>query len=192
MSADEQPRARAVVAALANEHARTLYAEFVLQHPEPGADLSPSRRQRALSALQAAGLIRRGDDGHFVADDAALREILAAAPVQRATGIERFFGRDGRIDRFPANHGERDRLLRYIAARALKPGEVVTERELGARLDAFTTDPAYLRRAMYDAGILERTPTGSEYALVDADAVDADAGGATAGAEATGPGQTPR
>ena len=46
-------------------------------------------------------------------------------------------------------------------------GEVLTEKQLGEALSRFTTDVAALRRHLVDASLLERTPTGSEYARVD-------------------------
>ena len=47
----------------------------------------------------------------------------------------------------------------------LKSGEVVSEREMNERLSVHSEDVAALRRYLVDAGLVERTATGSEYAL---------------------------
>jgi hypothetical protein len=53
-----------------------------------------------------------------------------------------------------------------IAQRVLSEGEVLTEKELNGRLRAFTEDVPLLRRHLVDAELVERTRSGSEYALV--------------------------
>ena len=72
----------------------------------------------------------------------------------------------GRLMGLPSKPAERLELLRLLAARVLRPGEVVAEKELNLRLAAFDDDVASLRRLMVEAELLERTPTGTEYALV--------------------------
>lgn len=158
---------RPVFAALANEASRRVYAEIVLGSDAAGSDLSPSRRRHALESLAKAGLIAP-DGGGWRAGE-IFAEVLATAPrPQRRTGVERFLTAEGRIDRYPANLGEREELLRHVVAQALDPGEVLGEAELGERLSRFSEDTAVLRRYLVDAELLERTASGSQYARVPA------------------------
>lgn len=153
---------RPMIAALANPDTRGLFAEFVLGVDAPGAAMSPSRRTHAIGMLTAAGVL----DGDGRLDPGAFARVLAAAPRrERPTGVQRFLTPEGLIDRYPSNAGEREELLAYIAAQVLASGEVVAERELTERLARFSGDPAALRRYLVDAGLVERTRSGSEYAL---------------------------
>ncbi|MDL9979760.1 DUF2087 domain-containing protein [Microbacterium candidum] len=153
---------RPIVAALANPDTRAVFAEIVLGADDPGAGLSPSRRGHALDRLRSAGVI----DDEGMLDAGAFARVLAAAPKrERPTGVDRFLDADGRIDRYPSNAAEREALFAHIATHVLAAGEVVDERELTERLTRFTGDPAGLRRHLVDAGIVERTRSGSEYAL---------------------------
>lgn len=154
---------RPLAAALANEATRTAYARIVLGDPDPLAGLAPSRARHVGEALLRSGLVIERE-GALVADDAALKEMLATdAP--RPTGVARFLRPDGRIDRYPTNAAERRDLLVAVAGEVLAPGEVVTERELTDRLAAHADDVALLRRHLVDHGVVERTRSGSEYAL---------------------------
>ena len=153
-------RWRGVVAALLNPDLRAVLAEVL------AADgLSDVRRARALERLVESGLVRDGDDGP-VFDEAFVRSILAENPKVRPTGPERFLDGAGRIDRYPVQEADRLALLRWVAERAFEPGEVLSERATNVRLERFSDDVAGLRRALVDAEILERTRSGSEYALV--------------------------
>ncbi|WP_261164407.1 DUF2087 domain-containing protein [Microbacterium sp. Marseille-Q6965] len=156
---------RAIVAALANDAARVAYARIVAGDPARAFDgLSPSRRRHVVDTLLGAGLIARDGDS-WTADGEPFRTALRDAPAPaRATGPERFLDAHGRITQYPANKTTRGELLALVAERALRPDEVLTERELNARLGAFTDDVAVLRRYLVDYELLERTPSGSEYA----------------------------
>lgn len=154
---------RRMLAALANADTRAAFARVTLGlPPEAGA-----REARALAALAAAGLVA-DRDGATVVSEEGIRAALAAGGRTRPTGVQRFLDADGRIDRYPSGQADREELLRWVAERALAPGEVVGEREVTDRLARFSGDPAALRRYLVDAGILERTRSGSEYALVAA------------------------
>ncbi|WP_307426460.1 DUF2087 domain-containing protein [Pseudarthrobacter defluvii] len=54
-----------------------------------------------------------------------------------------------------------------IAREIMAPGEQLTERQVNERLLSYTDDVVLLRRYMVDFGIVERTPTGSSYSLVE-------------------------
>jgi hypothetical protein len=168
---------RSLVATLANETARTVYAEFVTAGASATlSSLSPSRSRRVRDALTGSGLLEvdpgADPDGGLAADGPSLRvapgvfaAALAAAPsAPRPQGIERFLDADGRIRVYPSDRRKRAELLALVASRAVRPGEVLGEREINARLEAFTDDVAVLRRYLVDHGELERTRSGSEYA----------------------------
>ncbi len=161
---------RGVIAALANETAREVYAQVVIGDTDDlGAHLSPSRRKHALQTLEKAGLIARTDEG-WSAPATPFREALSAAPpVARKTGVDRFLTDDGRIARYPTRPDDRAQVLQWTAERVLTPGEVLSERDVNERLSTVTDDVAYLRRALVDAGLLERTVSGSEYILATAE-----------------------
>ena len=154
-------RWRGVVAALLNPDLRASLAEL------PQTTLTDARRARAIARLEELGLVRSGDTGEHVFDEEAVRAILAENPAVKPTGPERFLDADGRIDRYPLRSADRLELLAWIAARALSPGEVLTEKELSERLGRYTGDVAALRRHLVDADLLERTRSGSQYALAE-------------------------
>lgn len=168
---------RSLIATLANDTARTVYAEFVTAGTSATlTGLSPSRRRRVRDALTGAGLLEvdPGADqgGGPASDGVALRvapgvfaAALAASPGRpRPQGLERFLDADGRILVYPSDRRERAELLALVASRAVRPGEVLAEPEVNARLEAFTDDVAVLRRYLVDHGELARTRSGSEYA----------------------------
>lgn len=163
MSSDWRP----IIAALANDDARRVFALAALGEPvEPALDaLSPSRARHVVAALTKAGLLVEASDG-LVADASAFTRAFANAPREaKPQGVERYFAADGSIDRYPANKAERGELLALIASRVLSPGEVVSEVELNERLLPFSADTAVLRRYLVDYALVERTRSGSEYAL---------------------------
>ena len=152
-------RWRGVVAALTNPDLRAVLAETMSAPP-----LSDARRRRAVARLLELGLIREGTTGALEFDDAAVRGILSENPPARPAGPERYLDADGRIDRYPSQRSERDALLRWVAERAVREDEVLSEHETNERLEPFTRDVAVLRRYLVDAGCLERTRSGSQYA----------------------------
>ncbi|QNE37008.1 DUF2087 domain-containing protein [Leifsonia shinshuensis] len=150
-----------MLAALANADTRAAFARVTL-----GLPLDGPRDARALAALTDAGLVADGEVAPVVAED-TIRAALASASRSRPTGPQRFLDAEGRIDRYPSGRADRVELLRWVAAHSLSAGEVVSEREVTERLTRFTRDPAALRRFLVDEALLERTRSGSEYALAD-------------------------
>jgi hypothetical protein len=148
---------RRAVAALADPTRRAVYAGLIL-----GAevDIPSKKRETALAALEAAGLIAR--DGTVIDD--AFKELLALEPAVTKTGIDRFI-KDGRIEQYPARPGDRAEVLDWAAGQLLKKGETLTEREINERLDALTKDVATLRRYLVDAGLVVRDSAGAGYSL---------------------------
>jgi hypothetical protein len=154
-------RWRGVVAALLNPDLRAVLAETI-----GTPDVGGARRERATERLLEIGLLRQTPDG-VEFDEQFVRAVLAEHPKERPTGPQRFLDAHGRIDRYPVQAGERRELLRLVAARAFSPGDVLSEGETNERLARFTDDVAALRRYLVDAELLERTRSGSEYALVE-------------------------
>lgn len=156
-------RWRGVVAALLNPDLRTVLADVM-----GGGELSGARRERAVTRLVELGLLR-DDSGNLRLDEGFVRELLAEQPRARPTGPARFLDDGGRIDRYPVKAGDRIELLRWVARQAFDEDAVYTERATNDRLSRFTDDVAALRRHLVDAGLLERTRSGSQYARVSDD-----------------------
>jgi hypothetical protein len=159
------PHWRRVVAVLANTDARTAYAQIVLgaKPAEVLPDLKEQRRNRALAALLESGLVELHAADKFDAPESIFRDLLTQFPRRQAqTGLARFM-RLGKIERYPANTGERRELLAWIIREAIEPGELLTERQVNERLLSYTDDVVLLRRYMVDFGLLQRTPSGSSY-----------------------------
>lgn len=163
------PHWRRVVAVLANNDARTAYAQIVLgaKLADVAADLNDRRRHRAIAALLESGLVERNAANDLVASAAVFRDLLTQQPRRQAqTGLARFM-RLGRIERYPANMTERRELLAWIVSEAVEPDEHLTEKQVNERLLGYTDDVVLLRRYMVDFGLLERTPSGSSYSRPD-------------------------
>lgn len=159
------PHWRRVMAALANDDARTAYAQIVLgaRLPEMITGLGEGRRNRAIDVLLKAGLVEPLRGNELEASGTLFRDLLAQQPKRQAlTGVARFM-RLGRIVNYPASRTERRELLAWIAGEAIKPGEDLAERQVNERLLGFTDDVALLRRYLVDFGLLKRTPSGSSY-----------------------------
>jgi hypothetical protein len=156
---------RKVMAALANDKLRIVFAEMVLEDARRrGLTVHEGRRARAVEQLVRAGLVRRGN-GQELNGGIFRSLLLEAAGEGRAGGVGRFLV-NGRIDRYPANRGQRHELLAWIAGEAFRPEEDLSEKEVNQRLKKFSSDHVLLRRYLVDAGLLERTPSGSSYSLV--------------------------
>lgn len=156
---------RPIVAALNNPHTRRVYAQVVLGHETDslGTGLSPARRRHVLGSLVKAGLIRTDGEG-YRESGAVFTDLLRALTRPAApTGPERFLDGRGEIDRYPTNAAELHGLLTFVADRVLAADEGMTEPELNERLSPFSSDTAGLRRRLVDAGILQRTRSGSQY-----------------------------
>ena len=160
------PHWRRVLATLANSDSRTAYAQIVLgaRLPEVLADLGDRRRDNAVTALLASGLVEAKADGGLAAPESIFRDLLARQPRRQApTGVDRFM-RLGRIVDYPANMAERRELLAWIVNGSIRPGEHLTEKQVNERLLSYTDDVVLLRRYLIDFGLLERTASGSSYA----------------------------
>jgi hypothetical protein len=154
------PHWRRVVAALANDDARTAYAQIVLGAKllDVVADLNDKRRNRAISVLLGSGLVERNAANELEPSEAIFRELLTQQPRRQAqAGLARFM-RLGRIERYPANMAERRELLAWIVRETIEPGEHLTEKQVNERLLSYTDDVVMLRRYMIDFRQAPPTP----------------------------------
>jgi len=157
---------RAILAALSDDSAREIYARVVLGDPVAPvlAALAPSRARRVIVALTSAGLIVETAAG-YDHSPTVFAEALAAAPrPARPSGVDRFFT-DGRLTGYPSRAGDRREVLASVASRILAAGERLTEAEINERLSIVVEDVAAIRRYLVDEGLIERTRSGTEYAL---------------------------
>jgi hypothetical protein len=158
---------RRVVATLADATRRRAYASIVLDDSaafEAIGALPGKRREKAITALLAAGLIHQAPDcaTGFATTDAVFSELLASAPAVTRTGIDRFI-RDGRIEQYPSRPDDRDAVLRWARDHAISRGEVVSERDFTERLSGMVRDAVALRRYLVDAGLVARDADGRRY-----------------------------
>jgi hypothetical protein len=154
------------MAALADDDVRVVYGRLVLGQSLDDAmgDVAVKKREKVLRSLQNAGLLVHEQGSGAAVAGAPFADILAAEPVQKAEGVDRFL-KNGRIDRYPMAAAERHALLLHVAERAFRPGEELAEAQVNERLRVFTDDHVTARRYLVDFGILERTRSGTSYAL---------------------------
>lgn len=83
--------------------------------------------------------------------------------------LSRYLDTEGRLKGWPSRRTDQLEALRYLVAR-LPDGAEWSERELNALLKALHTfgDWALLRRDLYDARLLDRSPDGRRYWKVKA------------------------
>ncbi|GAB3386006.1 DUF2087 domain-containing protein [Humibacter soli] len=157
---------RPVVAALANNAAREVYCRLHagMRLDDATAAIPSAKRDRVLDTLRNAGLVDVDDATGEITAAAPFADILAADRVPARVGVDRFLT-DGRIDSYPMTAVERRALLLYVAERAFRPDEQLTEAQVNERLRVFTDDHVTARRYLVDFGILERTSSGTSYAL---------------------------
>lgn len=155
---------RAILAALADDRAREIYARIVLAQPDDEvlAALPAKKAQRVTESLTAAGLISVTADGFDVVPDVFARALASAGAPARREGVDRFL-QDGRLIGMPARAADRRAVLEHLAVRVVSDDETVSEAEINARLAEVTDDVAGLRRALVDHGLLERAADGSAY-----------------------------
>ena len=149
---------RQIVATLADPVRRQVYASIVLNIP---IDLPPKKRDKALAALTASGLVA-ADGDQYVVVDGAFAALLAASPALSRTGVDRFV-RDGRITQYPVRADDRLELFTWARDQALPDSTELSERDLGERLSELTSDVAALRRHLVDAGLVIRDVDGRRY-----------------------------
>jgi hypothetical protein len=158
-AAEPTPEAwRAVLAALVNPRLRRTLAEIIV---DADPELSAPERRDARRILMQSGVLTPAQQ----LDEAGLRAMLRAHRTERE-GVDRWLRADGRIDHWPKSADDRLELLTWIAERLMGTEEVLAEKPFTQRLFAFTTDPNTLRRALVDAGLIDRNANGTDYRRV--------------------------
>jgi hypothetical protein len=158
-AAEPTPEAwRAVLAALVNPRLRRTLAEIIV---DADPELSAPERRDARRILMQSGVLTHAQQ----LDEAGLRAMLRAHRTEKE-GVDRWLRADGRIDHWPKSADDRLELLTWIAERLMGTEEVLAEKPFTQRLFAFTTDPNTLRRALVDAGLIDRNANGTDYRRV--------------------------
>ena len=171
---------RRVVGTLADPVRLRVYASVVLGHADgrlgDDASMLPAKkREKAVAALLAAGLIARTSDAadgvgagesgpgrEFVANEDAFAKLLAAAPAVTREGLDRFI-RDGRIEQYPARPADRREVLVWARDRVITVDEVLSESEITERLASIAPDAVILRRYLVEARLVARDAEGRHY-----------------------------
>ncbi len=128
-----------------------------------------------LGLLEFAGVVHKDGD-LFRLDDGAMEKLSRAqfsAPHPRYVPapdldaksrkvLANYLNADGSIKQIPSPGAKLQVILEYLVA-AFEPGANFTEKEVNMLLRRFHPDTATLRRALFDAGLLDREPDGSRY-----------------------------
>lgn len=90
--------------------------------------------------------------------------------------LNNFLDEEGKLRLFPAKRPMQEQALAYLAEK-FQPGRTYTEREVNELLCQWHSfsDPATLRREMYEARLLERDPYGRCYQLAKRDSAEKEA-----------------
>ncbi|HLL05068.1 MAG TPA: DUF2087 domain-containing protein [Myxococcaceae bacterium] len=142
--------------------ARALRAQ--LEHP-------PSHVELLNMLCRAAGF---RNYQHFRADSearqrlAAPREVTPVPDHQLIEKVARHFDGEGRLLRWPSKAPHLKLCLWVLWAR-IPSDRVLTEREINDVLKRWHLfgDHAVLRRAMFEAGLIDRTPDGRQYRRIE-------------------------
>lgn len=159
-----------LLGALADEPRLRVFAAVLLgaSVTADAADRAGLREREALKALttlEAVGLVTRARDGWHARPE-ALREAVVATTSPRtyvdhgtadarAAAVLRTFMPDGRLDRIPSSRAKRLVVLDQLV-RVFEPGVRYAERDVNAMLAAFHPDYAALRRYLVDEMFLAR------------------------------------
>ncbi len=160
------------------------HAELPTQEIIAQLDQSQPNVSRHLKQLLAAGLVAelRGDGANkryrlnpkqIESTFWTLRQLLSPENARNAEAdaraalpqpLRRFLDAAGRVTMWPVKRPSQDMLLGYLIAK-FEHGREYTEREVNQLLNQWHTyeDYATLRRALYDARLLDRTPDGARY-----------------------------
>jgi hypothetical protein len=111
---------------------------------------------------------------HFRADAearqrlAAAREVKPVADHQLVEKVARHFDEEGRLVRWPSKAPHLKLCLWVLWAR-IPSGRVLTEREINELLNRWHLfgDHAVLRRALFEAGLVDRTQDGRQYRRIE-------------------------
>lgn len=160
------------------------HGEMLAQEMIAQLDVSQSTVSRHLSQLRKAGFVseERTDDAnklyrlqHERAEQFAYtlsqllssenaRMVLTDARLEQPAALRPFLDRNGLVTNWPEKHKGQEAVLGYLITK-FALGERYTEAQVNELLKQWHTynDPAYLRRSLIDAGLLQRTRDGAQY-----------------------------
>lgn len=80
--------------------------------------------------------------------------------------LKQFLSPEGKLKTYPSKLKMRNIAALYLSSK-FEEGKAYTEKEVNMVIENWTTfsDPASLRREMYNFGFFDRKPDGSEYSL---------------------------
>lgn len=86
------------------------------------------------------------------------------ARLTQPAALRRFLDRDARVTTWPSKQKDQQPVLDYLIGK-FSLGQDYTEAQVNTLLNTWHTygNPAYLRRSLVDAGLLQRTPDGARY-----------------------------
>jgi hypothetical protein len=165
------PDAATIAGALADPDRRRVLAAIelgaaTLHDAAGGSGLTDSRAAKALARLVDSHLVVCDDDGGLRVDGSAFRRAARVAlarppsdehagePPERRKVLEAFV-RDGRITSMPTVPWKREIVLDWLAGR-FEVGRHYSEPDVTAALEGHAEDRVSLRRALVDAGLLDR------------------------------------
>jgi hypothetical protein len=166
-----EPDANAIVGALGDTDRRRLLAAIelgaaTLPDAAKASGLPDQRAAKALARLLASHLVVGDADGGLRVDDDAFRRAARTArarppsdehagePEERRKVLEAFV-RNGRITSMPTAPRKREIVLDWLAGR-FDVGRHYSEAEVNSALEGHADDHVSLRRALVDAGLLDR------------------------------------
>ncbi|MEZ4734145.1 MAG: metalloregulator ArsR/SmtB family transcription factor [Caldilineaceae bacterium] len=178
------------LAALADE-TRLHILELLATHQELFAqelitklEVSQPTVSRHLKQLRSANLIseQRGNDANkryqlnYEAVERLFHTLMQLLSTENAelaqsdarltqtAALRRFLDRDARVTTWPSKQKDQQVVLDYLIGK-FSLGQDYTEAQVNALLTTWHTygNPAYLRRSLVDAGLLQRTPDGARY-----------------------------
>ncbi len=128
-----------------------------------------------LGLLEFVGVVHKDGD-LFRLDESAMQNLSRVQLAQKRPGyvpapeldartrkvLKAYLNADGSLKDIPPRGVKLNIILNYLAA-AFEPGASYTEKEVNSLLRRFHSDPASLRRALVDEGLLSRVPDGSRY-----------------------------
>ena len=128
-----------------------------------------------LGMLEFAGVVHKDGD-RFRLDDNAMENLSKAQFAEKRPSyvpapdldersrkvLKSYLNADGTFREIPAPGAKLQVILHYLVA-AFEPGTNYTEKEVNTLLRRFHPDTATLRRALFDAGLVDREPDGSRY-----------------------------
>lgn len=147
-------------------------------------NLTSSTVSHHLSRLSKAGLVSARAEGYYsiyqletknleaMAQRMLARDILPQPPVEPELDdydqkvLRNYLDADGRIKSFPNKGKKITAILRFVV-KAFEPEKRYSEKEVNTILSRFSDDTAFLRRSLFEFGLMDRQGGGGLYWRTD-------------------------